>query len=67
MAKIKIEDLVKHLGFEFKKALAKTVRKQIPEANFDERELFTSFLNSVSGEFKKWENIPDEIVEKGDY
>ena len=40
MARIKIDEIVKHLGFEFKSTLKKTVKAQFPEKEFDDREFF---------------------------
>ena len=67
MARIKIDEIVKHLGFEFKSSLKKTVKAQFPEKQFDDRELFNKFVDTLSGECKKWEVVPDNFVEKGDY
>jgi hypothetical protein len=67
MARIKIDEIVKHLGFEFKSTLKKTVKAQFPEKEFDDRELFIKFVDTLSGECKKWEVVPDNFVEKGDY
>ena len=67
MAKIKIEEIINHLGYEFKKVLSKTIKQEFPDVKFDEIALFNKFKSNVSVELKKWENIPDNLVEKSDY
>jgi hypothetical protein len=67
MARVKIDEITKHLSYEIKKAFVRTVKQQFPDSEFDERELFNKFLDNVAGECKKWEVVPDNFVEKGDY
>ena len=67
MARVKIDEIVNHLGYEFKNALRKTVKIKFPDKEFDDRELFKKFVDTLSGECKKWEVVPDNFVEKGDY
>jgi hypothetical protein len=67
MARVKMDEITKHLSFEIKQAFIKTVKQQFPNKAFDERELFNKFLDNVAGECKKWEFVPDNFVEKGDF
>ncbi len=67
MARIKIDEIVKHLNYEIKRAFVKTIKQQFPDKQFDERELFNKFADYVAGECKKWEEVPDNFVEKGDF
>ena len=48
-------------------AFLKTVKTEFPESKFDDRELYKKFFDNVVNECKKWETVPDDIVEKGDY
>jgi len=67
MAKIKVEGFFKQLDYEIKKAFLKTVKSEFPESKFDDRELYKKFFDNVVNECKKWETMPDDVVEKGDY
>jgi hypothetical protein len=67
MAKIKVEGVVKQLDYEFKKAFTKTIKTQFPESEFDERELYKTFFENLVNECKRWETMPDDVIEKGDY
>ena len=67
MARIKIDEIVNHLCYVFKSTLKKVVKQQFPDKEFDDRELFKKFVDTLSGECKKWEVVPDNFVEKGDF
>lgn len=67
MARIKLEDIFAHLGYEIKRSLTNTIKKEFPELEFDQNKLYKEFLNNVGKEAKKWEQVPDDAVEKGDY
>jgi hypothetical protein len=67
MARIKLEDIFSHLGYEIKRSLTNTIKKEFPELEFDANKLYKEFLNNVGKESKKWEQVPDDAVEKGDY
>jgi hypothetical protein len=67
MARIKLEGILKHLNYEVKRALAETVRKEMPDAKFDEKDLSNKFIENVGKEIKRWETVPDDLIEKGDY
>ncbi len=67
MAKIKIEGIFKHLEYEIKRALIKTVKKHFPEKEFDERVFYKDFAEAVTSECKRWESIPDDLVEREPY
>ena len=47
MARVKIEEIVDHLSSEMRKALSIAVLKTMPEANFDEHQLFREFRATV--------------------
>lgn len=64
MARVKIEGIVDHLSTEFRKALDEAVRKEIPDAEFNQRQLFRQFLRAVGRKCNTWESVPDRYVEK---
>jgi len=67
MARIKLDEIFNHLGYEIKKSLANTIKKEFPNLEFDQHKLYKEFVENVSRESKKWEQVPDDAVEKGDY
>ena len=67
MAKIKVEGVFKQLDYEIKRAFLKTIKAELPDAKFDDRELYKKFFDNVVNECKKWETMPDDIIETGDY
>lgn len=67
MARIKLEDILAHLGYEIKRSLTITIKKEFPELEFDQNKLYKEFISNIGKEAKKWEQVPDDAVEKGDY
>jgi hypothetical protein len=67
MARINLESIISHLGYEIKTAFANTIKKEFPDLKFDNNKLYKEFLSNISKESKKWEQVPDDAVEKGDY
>ncbi len=65
MARVKIEEMVEHLSSEFRKALAEAVRKELPDASFDEYSLFRSFKRAIGRKCTTWERVPDRHVDAG--
>jgi len=63
MARVKIEDVVDHLSYEFRRALTDTIKKEIPDAEFNERQVFRTFKRNVYRKCNVWENVPDQYVE----
>ncbi len=64
MARVKIEEIVDHLSTEFRKALDEAVRNEIPDAEFNQGQLFRQFLRAVGRKCNTWESVPDHYVEK---
>lgn len=62
MARVKPEELVDELSFQFRKALALTVSEMFPGIQFDERELFRAFRKAIHRKCNSWENVNDSIV-----
>jgi hypothetical protein len=67
MARIKLEDIFKQLGYEIKRSLSNTIKKEFPTLEFDQHKLYKEFVDNIGKETKKWEQVPDDAVEKGDY
>lgn len=64
MARVKIEEIVDHLSSEIRNALKQAVENTLPDADFDERELFRNFRRAVGRKCSTWENVPDHYVDK---
>lgn len=64
MAKVNIEQVIDHLSIEIRRALAETIKSQVPNASFDEREAFRTFIRVVRRKCNTWEEVPDNYVEK---
>lgn len=64
MAKIKVEDVLDSLDSDLRVALGNAVREVIPNAQFDERELYKAFCRAAYRRCSVWEAVPDRYVEK---
>lgn len=62
MAEVKIEDVVYHLDTEFKHALQDTLRRHLPDAQYNLHALFDTFQRAVYDRCSVWERVPDHIV-----
>lgn len=62
MIKIKIEDVVDHLEYDLRRALAATIKEHFPNQNFDDRNLFRTFKKEVYKKCNTWESIPERFV-----
>ena len=67
MAKIKIEEVVYALDEQFKKALINTVKKMVPETEFDNRLLFVTFRKELERQCQGWQTIPNSCVQREDF
>lgn len=63
MARVKIEEVVDHLSSEIRKALSIAVNNVIPNAEFDERQLFREFRRAVGRKCDTWERVPDQYID----
>ena len=63
MARVKIEEVVDHLSTEMRKALSIAVDNVIPNASFDEWQLFREFRRALSRKCNTWEQVPDQYVD----
>jgi hypothetical protein len=64
MARIKIEDVLEHLGSDLTAALSGAVREVMPHSRFDEHQLFHAFVRAAGAKCATWETVPDKYVEK---
>lgn len=62
MAQVNIEEVVEHLNSDMRRALAEAVRQVIPEAQFNEYNLFRAFKRAVGRKCDSWERVPDQHV-----
>ena len=62
MAKINIEEIIKHLDVEFRKSLDSTVREHFPDQKFNSRAVFKSFTKEVTEKCNSWERIPNKFI-----
>lgn len=63
MARVNIEEIIEHLSSEMKRSLRDSVKSVIPEAAFDEKELFKQFKKEVRKKCHTWERVPDRYVD----
>ncbi len=63
MARIKPEEIVDDLSSELRPALSETVLEIMPNAQFDEYELFRAFKRTVRRKCSTWERVSDSHVE----
>jgi len=63
MARIKIEAVLDALDSDLRKALANAVRETLPEAQFDERQLYRAFTRAARRKCMTWERVPDDAIE----
>ena len=64
MAKIKIEEIVRHLEHHLRYALKEAVLETLPNAEFSDTELYSKFIRMVGSKCSIWETVPDRMVEK---
>ncbi len=62
MTKIKMESVVEQLSAQVRRALADAVTNTIPDASFDEYQLFREFKHAIGRSCATWETIPNECV-----
>jgi hypothetical protein len=62
MAQIDVEGIINDLDREFKKALSKSVSEVIPDAEFNESELFRRFKREINRKCHSWETVSDQYV-----
>ena len=64
MAKVKTEEIVSDLGFQFRKAIAQAVLETLPGSQFDEMELFRAFKKALRRKCTVWEDVNDAYIQR---
>lgn len=64
MARIKIESILESLDTDLRIALGRAVRKAIPDAEFNDSQLYRAFVREADRACSTWETVPDHYVEK---
>lgn len=65
MARVKIEEIIDHLGTDIRKALGDAIQRTAPDAAVDRDQLFREFKRAVGRKCSAWEQVPDHCVEMG--
>ena len=63
MARVKIQDIVEHLDYGFKRALEDSINRTFPDLNIDRNQIFREFCRAVGRKCSTWESVPDHYVE----
>ena len=63
MARIKVEEVLDSLDSDLRVALGYAVRKFMPDAKFNDSELYKEFVRQAYRKCSVWEQIPDKYVE----
>ena len=64
MAKIKMGEIMDHLGVQLQGAMRDTL-KEMRLTEISDRELFKAFQKAVKMRCGTWENVPDSSVDQG--
>lgn len=63
MPRVRLEAVFDYRAFEFKRALRDAVRKQLPEAEFNDTLLFRDFKRKVTAKLGSSLTVPDRCIE----
>jgi hypothetical protein len=63
MARIKPEEVVDELNFEFRAALGEAVKEIMLDAQFNVQQLFAAFKHAIRKRCRTWETGRDSYVE----
>ena len=63
MVRVKTVEIVEDLASEFRRALIDAVQEAIPDAEFDEQDLFRAFKSSIRRKCSTWTRVKDSHVE----
>jgi len=63
MARVNIEEIVSHLDIDIRRALEETIKHHFPDATFDKRAVFRTFVRMVRRKCSTWETVPDHYVD----
>ena len=62
MIKIQMEPIIDQLSAQVRRALVDAVTNTIPDASFDEYQLFREFKHAIGRRCATWETISNEYV-----
>ncbi len=62
MAQIVVDDIVDHLSSEFKKALRRTLEKEMIGENNDINQIYRIFLKEIRRACNSTERVPDNYI-----
>jgi len=63
MSRIRIEEVISQLHVSIQASLKEAVHEVIPNADFDDRQLFEAFKRAVSRKCRRWERVSDRYIE----
>jgi len=63
MARIKLEETLEYLYDDIQPSLVEAVREVLPDAEFENRELFRAFLNAIGRRCPDWAKIPNNLID----
>lgn len=66
MTKIRIDGVVDELKPQVLRALQDAVASTMPDASFDENQLFTEFRSAIVRRCATWESIPNEYLSRNE-
>lgn len=62
MAQVDVEEIVDHLSSEFKRALQRTIEKELDVVNPDINQIFRQFKREIHRACNSTEYVPDRCV-----
>ena len=63
MTRVKIENIIDHLGAKIRRALTEAVNNVDSDIDVDERELYLEFRRAIRRRCSAWEQVPDQYVD----
>ena len=63
MARIRVEQVIDHLGGKMRSAIDETLQKLAPDANVDAQAFYRTFKESLRQRCRQWEDVPNNSVE----
>ena len=66
MARIRVEQVIDHLGGKIRGAMDETLKAMAPDADIDVQAFFRAFKANLKNRCRQWEDVPNNCVEGGD-
>ncbi len=63
MARIRVEQVVDHLGSRLRGAIDDTLKALAPDANVDAQEFYREMKKNLGRRCRQWEDVPNNYVE----